>query len=447
MEESNQAIEYLLDISGYNGSVEQPGLYTFKIEEALGSDDPECKLVKVSETAGAYSPSYCDLSGDSLYAACEMPDHGGLGRYDLHDREHPEICETILFGNAAGTCFSLVDSELRYIHGADYNSGSICESALDEAGAISKDVRIIQHRGHGAIREKCDPNFGRQTSPHVHTLSFIPGMDLLVSVDLGLDLLAIYQLDDDGRMIDSGQTCVLSENGGSISKLIEGKEAVIEELDPIPMDAHDASVVLIRAACGSNDIGDPESDSLDAGDGYKKDSMAILPLRPAAIVGIPLYSGPRIIAYHPKKLMAALVCELACKLMIFDIGDDGRRWNMVYECDLLEGVSQDRIDRETPLAAHCQYSSDARFLYVSTRGVDIISVLTLGEDGIPLKRRDYDCGGDTPRHFALSKDGRFLMVANQSSSDIVLFRRDDITGGLEKVASAEVSHPSCVVWR
>ena len=41
-------------------------------------------------------------------------------------------------------------------------------------------------------------------------------------------------------------------------------------------------------------------------------------------------------------------------------------------------------------------------------------------------------GGQTPRNFNLSPDGYFLLVANQDSDGIRLFKRDPVTGILSK---------------
>ena len=40
-----------------------------------------------------------------------------------------------------------------------------------------------------------------------------------------------------------------------------------------------------------------------------------------------------------------------------------------------------------------------------------------------------DCGGKTPRHFALDPGNQWLLVANQDSSNIVVFARNPRTLG------------------
>jgi 6-phosphogluconolactonase len=53
--------------------------------------------------------------------------------------------------------------------------------------------------------------------------------------------------------------------------------------------------------------------------------------------------------------------------------------------------------------------------------------------------------GKTPRNFAISPDGRYLLAANQDSDSIVTMPIDPETGELgETVAVAEVPTPVCL---
>ena len=55
--------------------------------------------------------------------------------------------------------------------------------------------------------------------------------------------------------------------------------------------------------------------------------------------------------------------------------------------------------------------------------------------------------GKTPRNFALDPSGRWLLAANQDSSNIVIFKIDQQTGGLTPTGDAiEVGSPVSVVF-
>ncbi|HSF53743.1 MAG TPA: beta-propeller fold lactonase family protein, partial [Algoriphagus sp.] len=51
-------------------------------------------------------------------------------------------------------------------------------------------------------------------------------------------------------------------------------------------------------------------------------------------------------------------------------------------------------------------------------------------------------GGLMPRNLNLTKDGKYLISANQASNDIVIFERDSITGKLYQTPwKAELHKP------
>ena len=53
--------------------------------------------------------------------------------------------------------------------------------------------------------------------------------------------------------------------------------------------------------------------------------------------------------------------------------------------------------------------------------------------------------GMTPRNFAIDPTGRFLLVANQKSDNIVVFRLDQKTGRLNSTGQVvEVPSPVCL---
>ena len=86
-----------------------------------------------------------------------------------------------------------------------------------------------------------------------------------------------------------------------------------------------------------------------------------------------------------------------------------------------------------------------RFLYVSNRGHDSIAVYAVAPTGL-LSPVDFTAsGGRTPRHFALSPDGAWLVCANQDSGSLTAFRVDPGDGRLQAAGEpAPVPDPVCV---
>ena len=52
--------------------------------------------------------------------------------------------------------------------------------------------------------------------------------------------------------------------------------------------------------------------------------------------------------------------------------------------------------------------------------------------------------GEIPRKFAIDPTGEFLLVANQDTDNVVVFKIDNRTGKLKKISEVEVSTPVCV---
>ena len=172
---------------------------------------------------------------------------------------------------------------------------------------------------------------------------------------------------------------------------------------------------------------------------YQVDACGMLAPTAAETVRVPAGSGPRIVAYHPRLPMAALVNELACDVLVFRIDEGGLHWRIVEQLSLPQAPSGDA------LAAHIAFSPDGRQLYASVRGSDQLVVFPVDGQGRVAGRCDVASGGKGPRHFSLSPDGRFLAVANLASDDVRLFERD-ADGMLRAVACVDVPQPACVIW-
>lgn len=85
-----------------------------------------------------------------------------------------------------GPCHLCLSADERFLYIANYYSGSLAVFPVGENGAIDERIQLIQHEGKGV-----HPT--RQTGPHAHQVTFIPGTSLLCAVDLGLDAVMVYE--------------------------------------------------------------------------------------------------------------------------------------------------------------------------------------------------------------------------------------------------------------
>ena len=99
-------------------------------------------------------------------------------------------------------------------------------------------------------------------------------------------------------------------------------------------------------------------------------------------------------------------------------------------------------------AADIHLSPDGKFLYASLRGdINEIVILSIDYTGLMKYAGRVSTQGKTPRNFAIDPTGKFLLVANQSTDEIVVFSRDQKTGMLHPTDKKyPVESPVCLLF-
>lgn len=105
--------------------------------------------------------------------------------------------------------------------------------------------------------------------------------------------------------------------------------------------------------------------------------------------------------------------------------------------------------KDKPGSADIHLSPDGKFLYASNRGVEnnIVQYQIDQKGFLKVATKKYtSSGGRMPRNFTISEDGKWLLVANQASNNIVVFKRDLSTGNLTKMQNyTTISMPVCLL--
>ena len=100
-------------------------------------------------------------------------------------------------------------------------------------------------------------------------------------------------------------------------------------------------------------------------------------------------------------------------------------------------------------SADIHLSPDGRYLYASNRGnSNSIAIFKVDPVNGKIKWKDLvSTRGVMPRNFAIDPSGNFLLVANQQSNNVVVFRRNPGNGSL-KFSGTEISigNPVCLVF-
>ncbi|MEJ1240215.1 lactonase family protein [Chryseolinea sp. T2] len=153
-------------------------------------------------------------------------------------------------------------------------------------------------------------------------------------------------------------------------------------------------------------------------------------------------SGPRHLAFHPNGKTAYLVEELTSTVCVFGVNTETGALRVMQ--DTVRALPSSFTGTNTSADIH--FHPNGKFLYMSNRGHNSISMFSVGPDGMIKLIGTQPIDGKTPRNFMIEPKGEFMFVANQDSDTIVLFRIDGKTGKLKPVGKpVSVPAPSCVV--
>ena len=141
-------------------------------------------------------------------------------------------------------------------------------------------------------------------------------------------------------------------------------------------------------------------------------------------------SGPRHMAIHPKLDVCYVSNELSNTVCVarLDASDPAAVKPRLVPFQY-ESTIDDRT--QTTYVSEIKLSPDSRFLYVSNRGDNSLAIFRVLPDGRLERAGLVPTGGKFPRHFAITPDGRAVIVANQDSGHVRVFARDVETGALQ----------------
>ncbi|MFC3884490.1 lactonase family protein [Bacillus songklensis] len=174
---------------GYIGTYtkgDSKGIYTFTL------DTEAAKIMDVKAAANLGNPTYLTISHDNryLYSVIKEGESGGVAAYSINGQtgELKLLNSQVLEG--ASPCHVSVDSEHGNVVTANYHKGTV-ESYLvnKENGTVHPASSIIEHKGSG-------PNKERQEKPHVHYAGFTPDEKYVAVIDLGIDKLITYEVNN-----------------------------------------------------------------------------------------------------------------------------------------------------------------------------------------------------------------------------------------------------------
>jgi len=154
-------------------------------------------------------------------------------------------------------------------------------------------------------------------------------------------------------------------------------------------------------------------------------------------------SGPRHFVFHPNQKFAYCIEELSGMVSVYKYSNS--------KLDSIQRIfSYSKVQEEFG-SADIHISPDGKFLYASNRWEDENTISIFAIDSLVgnlILVGHQKTFGDHPRNFVIDPTGNFLIVANQVTNNLVVFKRNSKTGLLTKVGkSIKVMRPSCLQMR
>ncbi len=166
------------------------------------------------------------------------------------------------------------------------------------------------------------------------------------------------------------------------------------------------------------------------------------PLKLTEKIKVAAGGGPRHLAFNKAGNKIYLVNELSAEVSVLSFNKG--KMKILQTVSMLGNGIKNNVG-----AADIHLSPDENFLYASNRGDrnEIVYYKVDEKSGLLTLAGNVPVGGIGPRNFAIDPSGGYLLVGNQKSDKIVVFKRDAATGALVQTnKTIEVGAPVCLVF-
>ena len=166
-------------------------------------------------------------------------------------------------------------------------------------------------------------------------------------------------------------------------------------------------------------------------------------LSPHGAFDTPKGAGPRHFAWHPDGKTAFINGESDLTIIRCDYDADKA---VLTQKQVLSTLPKDVV-RKGGSTAETVVHPSGKFVYVSNRDpYNSIAIFSIDPQTRELKSVGHQAKGvKTPRNFAIEPTGQYMLVANQSGGNVIVFRINQSTGELTPTeSSVQVASPVCV---
>lgn len=244
------------------------------------------------------------------------------------------------------------------------------------------------------------------STPGKHSCHIVLLARQAVVADYTSGTLSLFDLTEDGMPLPNPQVIQYSGSGAH-PKRQQSPHIHSSSL------SHDGKVLIVV------DLGTDKLYRFDV-----KDGRVVVPQ--AESISLPAGCGPRHCAFAPEDDYLYVVTELSDEILVLKTSDFSIQNRYVLNPSNPQGGS------------HIAISADGKYLYASSRvsstaGADTATV----RDGVGIYKRlsdgklehlHYLSTGGHPRHFAVSRDGKFLVVACRDDNRLEIYPLDAESG-------------------
>ncbi len=223
--------------------------------------------------------------------------------------------------------------------------------------------------------------------------------------------LSLFKIRSDGSLYNNPQ--ILTFEGTSI---IEGRQEAPH--------IHSSNISPDGSCLFAQDLGTDKIHRFR----ILKNKEEVMKLQKDASISIMPGSGPRHFTFHPNGKYGYGIAEMSGKVTAYKVANDSLEFLADYQAN--------KKSQNIYSSADIHTSPDGKFIYVSNRGSEenTITIYSVDlKDGYLKLVGHESTYGNHPRNFTIDPSGQFLLVANQRSGNIVIYRRDMKSGLLTKL--------------
>lgn len=210
--------------------------------------------------------------------------------------------------------------------------------------------------------------------------------------------VVVFEVNEDGT-IGKMTDCIWHEGDGP-----EKRQA-----HPHPHSAVKSPLANLYAVC------DKGNDTVRMY-GFNAGSGKLIP--PKYVYQAPPAMLPRYCVYHPDKFWFYNNNENTSTLSCYEYDSDGvmKFMGNVEVADPNGEMVEKTIEQQGLVI-----NPEGKYIYDILRGQNVVSVLEVGEDGMPVPVQYKAIPGQWPRGCAMSPDGRFLVVTALTSGNVIVY--------------------------